>query len=342
MSRINSFERFSKVYENEVVSQEELINKAKEEMPLEDVVADAAQLTDPSKSDIIDRMEQAAQAQAEPEAEDSLRENYTSGEELMKPESMDVIMKGCLEKLPVLTEGARKVIHRGTGVDIPAGAQYKAQSFRAVGSYYMVDYKDLSGRYQAVSVPFKPEAEEIEHLKMIFEDLAKKSKWLDFVYKTATYGGFSLALMGFGLAMFGIIRTSMSLSGNDSWLASGGGGYDSGGFSWDKIAPIGGYEAATGGALFLTGVAGISQHNTLGKKSDAFDASISRLASVLKAFLEPAGMSIKDVKTVADLNAIINTPPTPPTQPVAVEVDSKMGRNIGESKNTKFGNLKRF
>lgn len=307
MSRINNFKGFSKVYENETsVSPEELINIAKEEMPLEEVAADAAELMDPNKSNITDKMIQAAQAQSEAQdvPEERIRENYT-GMDLINPTAMDSIMKSAIARLPHLTTGS-KVGYRGNMVDIPVGAEYVAQSFKEFSiGYYGVTYKDKSGKYPDTYIDYKPTAEEIEHVKHIFEDLAKKSKWLNFVDKTVTVAGPALLLLGFGLAMFGMLKFQQQSP--DKWLSTGGGGYSHGSFSWDIVAPRGGYEVATGGSLIALGAIGLGSTSYTGEKAKAIDNCISRLTSVLKAYLEPLNMSITDLINASDLHAVLNT-----------------------------------
>lgn len=306
MSRINNFKGFSKVYENETnVSSEELINIARKEMPLEDVADDAAELMDPNKSDISDKMIQAAQAQSETQnlPEERIRENYT-GKDLINPAAMDSIMKSAIARLPILTAGSIKF--RGNMVDIPVGAEYVAQSFKEYSiGYYGVTYKDRTGKYKEAYIDYKPTAEEIEHVKHIFEDLAKKSKWLNFVDKTVTVAGPTLLLLGFGLAMFGMMRFQVETP--DKWLSTGGGGYSHGSFSWDTVAPIGGYEVATGGSLIALGAIGLGSTSYTSEKAKAIDNCISRLTSVLKAYLEPLNMSITDLINASDLHAVLNT-----------------------------------
>lgn len=308
MSRINNFKRFSKVYENETnASTEEIIDMAREEMPLEVVADDAAELMDPNKSDIQDKMIQAAaQAQAESQnlPEEGIKEAAYTGEELINPAAMDSIMKSAIARLPILTSGS-KIKYKGSMVDIPAGSEYVAQSFRSVGPYYVVDYKDRTGSYANAYITYEPSAEEIEHVKHIFEDLAKKSKWLNFINKTVNVAGPTLVLVGFGLAMFGMLR--FQANSPDKWLSTGGGGYGPGHFSWETVAPIGGYETATGGALVVLGAVGLGASNSTGKKAEAIDEAISKLTSVIKAYLEPLNMSILDLKNASDLHTVLNT-----------------------------------
>lgn len=332
---VKNFNGFSKVYENDMsVNQtEELINKAKEEMPLEDVATDAMQLVDPKNSDISIKMIQAVQAQAQPEPEAvpvTLKESVYSGEELIKPEVMDNIMKSAMTKLPALTPGS-KIWQRGRKVTVAEDAHFLPDRFASGSSGYTVYYKDKNGVYQDVYLGFFTSAEEIQHLKNIFDDLAQKSKWKNFVDKTVTIAGPTLAIMGFGLFLFGMFKYNYSVKANDAWLASGGGGESSsGGFSWEKVAPIGGYEVATGGALFGTGAILVGLTNVTGKQKDAIDGAISKLASVLKAYLEPLNMKLTDLKTAADISAVLNFdgPETTSTETVPVNrVDSSLREN---------------
>lgn len=308
MSRINNFKGFSKFYENETsTSPEELIDIAKEEMPLEVVADDAAKLMDPNKSNIKDKMIQSAQAQAEAQnlPEEGIKENYT-GKELINPVAMDSIMKSAIARLPILTSGSRKVKFGGSLVDIPSGAEYVAQNFRAAGSYYVVDYKDRTGKYKPVYVDYKPSPEEIDHIKSIFEDLAKKSKWLNFIDKTTNIATPTLLIVGFGLAIFGMLK--FQFQSPDKWLSTGGSGEGpSGGFDWDVVAPRGGFETAIGGGLFGLGVVGLATTSFSGEKAKAFEECVSRLTSVVKAYLDPLNMSILDLINASDLHAVLNT-----------------------------------
>jgi uncharacterized membrane protein len=104
-----------------------------------------------------------------------------------------------------------------------------------------------------------------------------------------------------------MIKFQYMAKGNDAWLASGGGGYGGGGFSWDKVAPMGGYESAIGGGLFVTGVTLLGLTSVTDAQRAAIDESISKLAAVLKAFLEPLGIKLTDLKSAADISAVLNT-----------------------------------
>lgn len=336
---VKNFNGFSKVYENDMsVNQtEELINKAKEEMPLEDVATDAMQLVDPRKSDISNKMTQAAQAQAQPEPESvpaTLKESVYSGEELINPAVMDNIMKSAITKLPALTPES-KIYQGGRLKTVPEGSHFLPDRFVSGNSGYTVYYKDKNGVYQDVYLSFTSSAEEIQHLKNIFDDLAKKSKWKNFVDKTVTIAGPTLALMGFGLFLFGMFKYQYMVQGNDAWMAGGGGGESSsGGFSWEKVAPMGGYEAATGGGLFGVGTILLGLTKVTEEQKDAIDGAISKLASVLKAYLEPLNMKLTDLKTAADVSAVLNFdgPETTSTEKVPV---NRVDSSLRESKNYK-------
>ena len=354
MSRINNFKRFSKVYENEAqASSEEIIELAKKEMPLEVVADDALQLTHPDKSNIEDRMiaaaEQTAQAQPDPQAPASIKENYT-GQDLMNPATMDILMKSAVARLPHLTTGS-KVGYRGNMVDIPAGAEYAATEFSGWSEGYSLTYKDKSGRFPDAYIDYSPTKEEVDHILRIFDDLAKKSKWLKFVDKTASIAGPTLTLVGFGLFIFGMIKWSHQSP--DKWMSTGGAGEGSSpGYSWDVIAGRGGYEAAAGGSLFGLGVAGLVATDLNDTQLKKFNTSVKKLISVLKAFLEPINMKISDISTASDLQAVINTDINnnntsnaenrfDPSR-VAVEVAPKTISNVRESRSTKNGKLRRF
>ena len=342
MSRINNFKRFSKVYENEAqASSEEIIELAKKEMPLEVVADDALQLTHPDKSNIEDRMiaaaEQTAQAQPDPQAPASIKENYT-GQDLMNPATMDILMKSSVARLPHLTTGS-KVGYRGNMVDIPAGAEYAATEFKGWSEGYSLTYKDKSGRFPDAYIDYSPTKEEVDHILRIFDDLAKKSKWLNFVDKTASIAGPTLAIVGFGLFIFGMIK--FSYQSPDKWLSGGGGGYSHSSFSWDTVAGRGGYEAAAGGSLFGLGVACLAYPTE--KDLQKFNTSVKKLVSVLKSFLEPINMKISDISTASDLQSVINTDiNNNNTSNVAVEVAPKTISNVRESRSSKNGKLRRF
>jgi hypothetical protein len=310
---VKNFNVFSKVYENDmsVDKSAEIIDKAKKEMPLEVVVDDAAQLVDPNKSDISDKMIQAVQAQAQPEPEkglpDTVRESVYSGEDLINPVVMDNVMKSAITRLPALTTKS-EIYQRGRKFLVPEGSCFLPDSFAGGKVGYTIYYKDKNGKYDNVYLNFNGSAEDIQHLKNIFEDLAKKSKWKNFVDKTVTIAGPTLAAVGFGLAIFGMMKFQYMATGNDAWLASGGGGESSGGgFSWDKIAPMGGYESAIGGGLFVTGATLLGLTSVTDAQRVAIDESISKLAAVLKAFLEPLGIKLTDLKSAADVSAVLNT-----------------------------------
>lgn len=358
MSRINNFKRFSKVYENEAqASSEEIIELAKKEMPLEVVADDALQLTHPDKSNIEDRMiaaaEQTAQAQPDPQAPESIKENYT-GQDLMNPATMDILMKSAVARLPHLTTGS-KVGYRGNMVDIPAGAEYVATEFKGFSEGYSLTYKDKSGRYPDTYIDYSATKEEVDHILGIFDDLAKKSKWLNFVDKTTSIVGPTAALIGFGLFLFGMFK--WSAQSPNKWLSSGGAGEgSSSGFSWDVVAPRGGYEVAAGGSLFGLGVASLAATNLTGEQLQKFNTSVKKLVSVLKAFLEPINMKISDISTASDLQAVINTDFNnnnnnnstsnaekrfDPSR-VAVEVAPKTISGVRESKSTRNGKLRKF
>jgi hypothetical protein len=344
MSRINNFKRFSKVYENEAqASSEEIIELAKKEMPLEVVADDALQLTHPDKSNIEDRMiaaaEKTAQAQSNPQAPESIKENYT-GQDLMNPATMDILMKGTIAKLPHLTTGS-KVGYRGNMVDIPVGAEYIATEFKGWSEGYSLTYKDKSGKYPDAYIDYSATKEEVSHMLRIFDDLAKKSKWLNFIDKTASIAGPTLAVVGFGLFIFGMIR--FQVESPDKWLSGGGGGYSHGSFSWDVVAGRGGYEAAAGVSLFGLGIAGLSAAGLNDAQLEKFNTSVKKLVSVLKAFLEPINMKISDIATASDLQAVINTDiNNNNTSNVPVEVSPNTMSNVRESKLTKNGKLRKF
>jgi hypothetical protein len=309
---VKNFNGFSKVYENDmsVDKSAEIIDKAKKEMPLEDVATDAAQLVNPNNSDISDKMIQAAQAQAQPEPDGlpvTVRESVYSGEDLINPVVMDNVMKSAITRLPALTTKS-EIYQRGRKFLVPEGSCFLPDSFAGGKVGYTIYYKDKNGKYDDVYLNFNGSAEDIQHLKNIFEDLAKKSKWKNFVDKTVTIAGPTLAAVGFGLAIFGMIKFQYMAKANDAWLASGGGGESSGGgFSWDKIAPMGGYESAIGGGLFVTGVTLLGLTSVTDAQRAAIDESISKLAAVLKAFLEPLGIKLTDLKSAADISAVLNT-----------------------------------
>lgn len=345
MSRINNFRKFSKVYENEAqASSEEIIELAKKEMPLEVVADDALQLTHPDKSNIEDRMiaaaEQTAQAQPDTQAPESIRENYT-GQDLMNPATMDILMKSSVARLPHLTTGS-KVGYRGNMVDIPAGAEYVATEFKGFSEGYSLTYKDKSGRYPDAYIDYSATKEEVAHILRIFDDLAKKSKWLNFVDKTTVIAGPTLALVGFGLFIFGLMK--WQVQSPNKWMSGGGAGEGSSpGYSWDVLAGRGGYEAAAGGSLFGLGIAGLVATNLTGAQLEKFNTSVKKLVSVLKAFLEPINMKISDIATASDLQAVINTDiNNNNTSNVAVEVAPKTISNVRESRSSKNGKLRRF
>ena len=344
MSRINNFKRFSKVYENEAqASSEEIIELAKKEMPLEVVADDALQLTHPDKSNIEDRMiaaaEQTAQAQPDPQAPASIKENYT-GQDLMNPATMDILMKSSVARLPHLTTGS-KVGYRGNMVDIPAGAEYAATEFSGWSEGYSLTYKDKSGRFPDAYIDYSPTKEEVDHILRIFDDLAKKSKWLNFVDKTTSIAGPTLTLVGFGLFIFGMFK--FNAQSPDKWLSGGGGGYSHSSFSWDTVAGRGGYEAAAGGSLFGLGVASLVATTLTEKDLQKFNTSVKKLVSVLKSFLEPINMKISDISTASDLQSVINTDiNNNNTSNVAVEVAPKTISNVRESRSSKNGKLRRF
>jgi hypothetical protein len=351
MSRINNFKRFSKVYENEAqASSEEIIELAKKEMPLEVVADDALQLTHPDKSNIEDRMIAAAEQTAKvdpelpivPEVPETLRENY-SGQDLMNPATMDILMKGAISRLPHLTTGS-KVGYRGNMVDIPAGAEYVATEFKGWSEGYSLTYKDKNGKYPDTYIDYSATKEEVEHILRIFDDLSKKSKWLKFVDKTASIAGPTLALMGFGLFLFGLFKwQDQSPNG---WLTSGGAGEGSSpGYSWDIVGPRGGYEVAAGGTLFGLGIAGLAATKLTDAQLAEFNSSVKRLVSVLKAFLEPVNMKVSAITTAADLQAVINSNINNNNDDdanVAVEVAPNTMSNLRESKLTKNGKLRKF
>ena len=305
---VKNFTGFSKVYESEINSDEtaQIINKAKEEMPLEVVVDDAAQLVDPNKSDISDKMIQAAQAQAQPEPEGlPVTESVYSGEDLINPVVMDNIMKSAITKIPALTTKS-EIYQRGRKFLVPEGACFLPDSFAGGKVGYTIYYKDKNGKYDDVYLNFNGSPDDIQHLKNIFEDLAKKSKWKNFVDKTVTYGGISLAAIGFGLAIFGMLK--WNAESPNKWMSTGGAGEGSSpGYSWDIVGPRGGYETAAGGGLFVAGVTLIGLTSVTDAQRAAIDESISKLAAVLKAFLEPLGMKLTDLKTAADISAVLNT-----------------------------------
>ncbi len=336
---VKNFTGFSKVYESEVNSDEtaKIIDKAKEEMPLEVVADDAAQLVDPNKSDISDKMIQAqaqaqAQAQVEPELPSELKESVYTGKDLINPTALDSIMRSTIKRLPVLTSGC-KIKFMGSLVDVPAGAEYVANNFKPTSNYYTVFYNDKTGRYKEAYINYQPSAEEIAHIKQIFDDLAKKSKWLNFLDKTANIAGPTLAIVGFGLFIFGMLK--WNAQSPNKWLSTGGAGEGtSKGFSWDVVAPRGGYEAAVGGSLFGAGIIGLATSTLSDSKSKSFEESIGRLASVLKAYLEPLNMTILDLKNASDVHAVLNSNIN--NDDVAVEVPVFRGdSNIKENKNYK-------
>jgi hypothetical protein len=345
MSRINNFKRFSKVYENEAQSSsEEVIELAKEQMPLEEVADDALQLSHPDKSNIQDRMVAAAQevAQSEPEPEqvpEQLKESYT-GEDLLNPATMDIIMNGTLARIPLLQSGSI-VKYRGQRVSIPEAAQFKATKFVGWSEGYSLTYKDVTGKYPDVYVDYSATQEELDHIFAIFDDLAKKSKWMNFIDRTGSIVGMTSILVGFGLIIFGALRFQANVTGQDAWLAGGGGGYGPGGFSWDKVAPIGGYEAAAGGGLAVFGTALMTYVNfSNSEELKKFNSSVKKLISVLKAFLEPLNMKITDIKTASDLQAVLNSDMA--KVEVEVEVAPNTPTNLREGKTTKYGKLRRF
>jgi len=328
---VKNFNGFSKVYESEINSDEtaKIIDKAKEEMPLEVVVDDAAQLVDPNRSDISDKMIQAAQAQAqvEPELPSELKESVYTGTDLINPTALDSIMRSAIKRLPVLTSGC-KIKFMGSLVDVPAGAEYVANNFKPSQNYYTVFYNDRSGKYKEAYINFQPSAEEIAHIKKIFDDLAKKSKWLNFVDKTVSIAGPTLALVGFGLFLFGCFK--WQAQSPNKWMSTGGAGEGSSpGYSWDVVAPRGGYEIATGGGLFGAGIVGLASTNLTDAKAKSFDESIGRLASVLKAYLEPLNMTILDLKNASDVHAVLNT------NVAEVEVEVPVGRANRDVKENK-------
>ena len=346
MSRINNFKRFSKVYENEAqASSEEIIELAKKEMPLEVVADDALQLTHPDKSNIEDRMiaaaEKTAQAQSNPQAPESIKENYT-GQDLMNPATMDILMKGTIAKLPHLTTGS-KVGYRGNMVDIPVGAEYIATEFKGWSEGYSLTYKDKSGKYPDAYIDYSATKEEVSHMLRIFDDLAKKSKWLNFIDKTASIAGPTLAVVGFGLFIFGCLK--WQAQSPNKWMSTGGAGEgSSSGYSWDVIAGRGGYEAAAGGSLLGLGIAGLVASGLNDAQLEKFNTSVKKLVSVLKAFLEPINMKVSDITTASDLQAVINTDinNNNNTSNVAVEVAPNTMSNVRESKLTKNGKLRKF
>ena len=307
---VKNFNGFSKVYENDmsVDKSAEIIDKAKKEMPLEDVATDAAQLVNPNNSDISDKMIQAAQAQAQPEPEGlpvTVRESVYSGEDLINPVVMDNIMKSAITKIPALTTKS-EIYQRGRKFLVPEGACFLPDSFAGGKVGYTIYYKDKNGKYDDVYLNFNGSPDDIQHLKNIFEDLAKKSKWKNFVDKTVTIAGPTLAAVGFGLAIFGMMK--WSYQSPDKWMSTGGAGEGSSpGFSWDIVAPRGGYESAIGGGLFVAGVTLIGLTSVTDAQRAAIDESISKLAAVLKAFLEPLGIKLTDLKSAADISAVLNT-----------------------------------
>ena len=93
---------------------------------------------------------------------------------------------------------------------------------------------------------------------------------------------------------------------------------------------MGGYEAATGGGLFGVGTILLGLTKVTEEQKDAIDGAISKLASVLKAYLEPLNMKLTDLKTAADVSAVLNFdgPETTSTEKVPVNrVDSSLREN---------------
>jgi hypothetical protein len=260
----------------------------------------------------------------------------------MNPATMDILMKGAIARLPHLTTGS-KVGYRGNMVDIPAGAEYVATEFKGWSEGYSLTYKDKSGRYPDAYIDYSATKEEVAHILRIFDDLAKKSKWLQFVDKTTSIAGPTLALVGLGILIFGMVK--WQVQSPSKWLSTGGAGEgSSSGFSWDVIAPRGGYEVAAGGSLLGLGAAGLAATKLTDAQLTEFNTSVKKLVSILKAFLEPINMKISDIATASDLQSVINSDinNNNNTSNVAVEVAPKTISDVRESKSTKNGKLRKF
>ncbi len=324
MERINNFNKFSKIYENEEFggSSEGVIELAKKEMPLAEVVDDAVELCDPNNSNIQTKMMAAAEqtAQAQPAQSQSkvdvFTENY-SGSDLMNPASMDLIKKSVIARLAPLLPGSQVRVHRaferGGLANVPSGAKYVAQEFVQSSSLRGLDklnsenkylknsvlYKDISGnKYDDVTVDYNPTDEELEHLYKIFEDLAKKSKWLNFINKATNIGGKVLTAVGFGLLIFALAQApAFDGSGKAQYMN----------WHWDEMPQTTQVGSITGVGILGVGIAGLASTNMTDDNKAQFEASVKNLASVLKASVEPINMKITDLKTAADLHAVITS-----------------------------------
>jgi hypothetical protein len=267
-----------------------------------------------------------AQAQAQSEREKPQKESFifesAEGGEILSKENMQQYADALVKRLPILYSGDREVrFHTGRGVQevpIPAGAEYEAYKAEVYERGVTVRYKDITGKYQEVSLQFNPSKEEIAHISNIYSEfgkkLAKRQKWAGLLSKTAKIAiplGVVAALAGM------VIQGSSHGSGSEPYRA---------------ISDI----TIAGGAAFAGGLAAAGALRVLDKKIDVAEEAIGMFSSLIKAFCDSLDISMMELKTIGDINELFSI------EKVEVEVENKTTSGKVESVGNRLKGFKRF
>jgi len=323
MERINNFKKFSKIYENEeiednVEKKEELIKSEKE------ASEEIDKLANPQNSSIVSKIKSSVE-NLEKSAPQTLKENIDAeqipsmsvqGETTEWKEAMDSLLKNLIPRLPKLIYGSPTAKRVGM-TDLVAEyypVDYKLSLFS--GGPLRIIYKEQKYNrpdlYPDLEVEYGTDRETIDHLYSIFEELSKREKMMDFINKATRVVGTTLQVVG-GLAVaacflyfFGqLVKGNPNYSQGEGGYESGKGGYKS---DYSDILPDSSLYLTLGYGGILSGSLGtLLRYLGQGGKNDMIRGLIGDFANILRAHLEPTGMKVTDLKTIADINAVLQS-----------------------------------
>lgn len=329
---VKNFTGFSKVYENEN-QQDDLIKKGRE--ALEQAEDDVKKITS-EDTGIVDKLKDAAKnADRLPK---EVKESVDNGVVKTVSGLTNLIVKlkeYVLPKLPVLTGSYPEGWECVDTKDYNPSAIYKASELQETGSGVTIAYKDEKGA--TVRFAVTPTTEEINHVRGIFVEACERTKWISFLRTTGVVSGIALAAAGVAVILYGIYSKYQAF---DDWKQS----FADKGQDYPKTVttspfdfgsdiqgsaeyrdrriytvpdfsenPMTGYGVLGGelGTDVLAGAGGILGGVLLSLGSSKIDSDkeilnqIASLTGLLKVSLEPIGMKIAELKTAADITAVL-------------------------------------
>ena len=247
------------------------------------------------------KIQKSKSAQKEPEKiqNESFVFESTEGGEILSKENMQKYANSLVGRLPILVAGDKEVKFQGQNVPIPAGAEYEAYKATVFPDALWVNYKDRTGKYQEVKYVYKPSKEEISHLSNIYVEFGKKLAAQQKTSKSLSLGAKILLPVGLVAAIGTMVATG-------EWHGSGSEPYA----EIPTLLMAGAGIAAAGGAAAIAST-------QISKKIDVAEEAMVMFTSLIKAFCDSMGLSIMEIETIGDIEAILT-----PDEKVEVPVET--------------------